>query len=286
MEILTSLEQIRGTIPPKGNRSRLVSLVPTMGALHAGHQALIEKAVKEEGQVIATVFVNPLQFGPREDFSQYPRTRESDIRLLEQAGAEWAYFPEPSEILPGPVHFEISHPVAELYCGAFRPGHFSGVLTILSKFFHLINPDRAYFGMKDRQQLFLITQMVREFSFPVEIRPVETVREPDGLAMSSRNRYLSSEDRIHAPELYRMLIQTRDRYSPKSHADRLDLPSRIEAQMKERGFRPEYVSLVHPESFMPLSSEDPPDSPTILLAAAWLGQTRLIDNIDIPRVHV
>ncbi|MHB8422491.1 MAG: pantoate--beta-alanine ligase [Leptospirales bacterium] len=286
MEILTTLEQLKEKIPLKGTRSRPVSLVPTMGALHAGHQALIEKAVRENGEVIATVFVNPLQFGPREDFSQYPRTRDNDIALLEQAGVRWAYFPEPSELLPGPVHFEITHPVAERYCGAFRPGHFSGVLTIVSKFFHLINPDRAYFGMKDRQQLFLITQMVRELSFPVEIRPVETVREPDGLALSSRNRYLSPEDRIHAPELYRMLVLTRDRYAPKSHADRLDLPSRIEAQMKERGFRPEYIALVHPESFMPLSSEDPPESPAILLTAAWLGETRLIDNIDIPGPHV
>ena len=286
MEILTTLRQIREKIPPKGSRPRPVSLVPTMGALHAGHQSLVERAVREDGQVIATVFVNPLQFGPKEDFNRYPSTREEDISLLEKAGAEWVYFPDPSEILPGPIHFRITHPVAELYCGAFRPGHFSGVLTIVSKFFHLINPDRAYFGMKDRQQLFLISRLARELSFPVEIRPVETVREPDGLAMSSRNRYLSPEDRKHAPELYRMLLQARDRYAPGSHADRLDLPSRIEAQMKERGFRPEYVSFVHPETFLPLSSDDPPGAATILLTAAWLGQTRLIDNIDIPGTHV
>ncbi len=286
MEILTTFQQLRERIPPKGSRTRPVSLIPTMGALHAGHRTLVDRAVQEGGQAIATIFVNPLQFGPKEDLDRYPSTREDDIALLELAGAEWAYFPQPSEILPGPVHFGITHPVAELYCGAFRPGHFSGVLTIVSKFFHLINPDRAYFGMKDRQQLFLISQMVKELSFPMEIRPVETVREPDGLAMSSRNRYLSPEDRKHAPELYRMLLQAREHYAPRSHADRLDLLPRIEAQMKERGFRPEYLSFVHPETFLPLSSEEPPDSPAILLTAAWLGQTRLIDNIDIPGPHV
>ena len=285
MEILTSLGELREKLPAPGQRKRPLALVPTMGALHDGHRALVQKALEDEGEVLATVFVNPLQFGPQEDFDRYPRTREADIRLLESAGVSWALFPEASELVGDSSGFSISHPVAELYCGAHRPGHFSGVLFIVSKLFHLTNPDRAYFGKKDRQQLFLIDRMVREFAFPVSVRGVDTVREEDGLAMSSRNRYLDPEERLHAPELYRILKIARERYAPRNHADRLDLASLLVGDLKERGFRPEYVVFVHPETFLPLSAENPPETPAILITAAWLGKTRLIDNIDIPVFH-
>lgn len=285
MEILTTLAELKERIPSRGQRKRPLALVPTMGALHAGHRALVAKAVQEGGDVVATVFVNPLQFGPAEDFERYPRTREEDIRLLESAGAKWAFFPDAEELTAEHSGFAITHPVADMYCGAHRPGHFSGVLFIVSKFFHLINPDRAYFGKKDRQQLFLITRLAIELSFPLEVRGVDTVREEDGLAISSRNRYLTPEERLHAPELYRMLNIAREHYAPKSQADRIDLASRLVGEMKERGFRPEYVVFVHPETFRPLSAEDPPETPAILLVAAWLGKTRLIDNIDILPSH-
>lgn len=263
-----------------------MSLVPTMGALHDGHRQLIRKARDEGASVIVSVFVNPLQFGPSEDFDRYPRTRASDLALLETEGVDWAFFPEAPELVPRPHRIRITHPVADLYCGASRPGHFEGVLGIVSTFFHLIDPDRAYFGKKDRQQLFLIDQMARELLFPVEIRPVETVREPDGLAMSSRNRYLSDEERRIAPELFRLMKTFRELYAPKSHADRLVWKGKLEGQLKERGFRPDYIALADPSSFFPLDSEDPPDAPAVLLVAAWLGGTRLIDNIDIPARHV
>lgn len=286
MQPITSIRQLKAAIPSRGTRSRPVSLVPTMGALHDGHRQLIRNARDEGASVVVSVFVNPLQFGPSEDFDRYPRTRASDLALLETEGVDWAFFPEASELVPRPHRIRITHPVADLYCGASRPGHFEGVLGIVSTFFHLIDPDRAYFGKKDRQQLFLIDQMVRELLFPVEIRPVETVREPDGLAMSSRNRYLSDEERRIAPELFRLMKTFRGLYAPKSHADRLTWRAKLEDQMKERGFRPDYIALADPSSFLPLDSEDLPDSPAILLVAAWLGGTRLIDNIDIPARHV
>ncbi|WP_053764992.1 pantoate--beta-alanine ligase [Leptospirillum ferriphilum] len=285
MEILTSLADLKKALPTPERRQRPLALVPTMGALHDGHRALVRKALEEGGEVVASVFVNPLQFGPQEDFDRYPRTREEDIRLLEATGASWAFFPDAAELVGDSSGFTISHPVAGLYCGAHRPGHFSGVLFIVSKLFHLTRPDRAYFGKKDRQQLFLIDRMVREFAFPVDVRGVDTIREEDGLAMSSRNRYLDPEERQHAPELYRLLTIARERYAPRNHADRLDLASLLVGDMKERGFRPEYVVFVHPETFLPLSAEDPPETPAILITAAWLGKTRLIDNIDIPAFH-
>jgi pantoate--beta-alanine ligase len=285
MEILTSLAKLKERLPSPERRKKPLALVPTMGALHDGHRALFRKASEDGGEVVASVFVNPLQFGPQEDFERYPRTRDADVRLLESAGASWAFFPEADELVGDSTGFSISHPVAGLYCGAHRPGHFSGVLFIVSKLFHLIHPDRAYFGKKDRQQLFLIDRMVREFAFPVDVRGVDTVREGDGLAMSSRNRYLDPEERLHAPELYRILNIARERYAPRNHADRLDLASLLVGDLKERGFRPEYVVFVHPETFLPLSAEDPPETPAILITAAWLGKTRLIDNIDIPSLH-
>ena len=285
MEILTSLAKLKERLPSPERRKKPLALVPTMGALHDGHRALFRKASEDGGEVVASVFVNPLQFGPQEDFERYPRTRDADVRLLESAGASWAFFPEADELVGDSTGFSISHPVAGLYCGAHRPGHFSGVLFIVSKLFHLIHPDRAYFGKKDRQQLFLIDRMVREFAFPVDVRGVDTVREGDGLAMSSRNRYLDPEERLHAPELYRILNIARERYAPRNHADRLDLASLLVGDLKERGFRPEYVVFVHPETFLPLSAEDPPETPAILITAAWLGKTRLIDNIDILPSH-
>lgn len=283
---ITTLRQLRDALPLPGARSRPLSLVPTMGALHEGHRSLVRKAREDGAQVLATVFVNPLQFGPGEDFDRYPRTLGSDLAALEEEGVEWAFFPEASEIVPKNPRIRITHPVAELYCGASRPGHFEGVLSIVSTFFHLVGPDRAYFGKKDRQQLFLIEQMVRELLFPLEIRPVETFREPDGLAMSSRNRYLTKEERRIAPELVRLMTEARDIYAPESQLDRLGWMNQLKYRLKERGFRPDYVALVEPRTFLPLDSEDPPESPAILLAAAWLGTTRLIDNIDIPARHV
>lgn len=260
-----------------------VLLVPTMGALHEGHARLVREARRmagESARVAATIFVNPLQFGPNEDFDRYPRTLESDLRLCEEAGADLVFAP--------PVH-EVYHPdrsiritessLSTVLCGASRPGHFDGVCTVVAKLFNLVQPDEALFGRKDYQQLAVIRRLVRDLDIPVIVHGVETVREPDGLAMSSRNRYLSPEERAQAPALQAALRKAREAWL----AGERDVPRLLRAIREHVAVnaplcREDYVSIVDPFSLQPL---DRVEDQAVALLAFWFGKARLIDNLEL-----
>ena len=259
--------------------SRIVGLVPTMGALHAGHVALIERARRECSPVIASIFVNPKQFGPNEDFSKYPRALDSDRKMLEQAGVDSLFAPEPSEIYPGGfstyVHVE---GLSERLEGRSRPGHFRGVTTVVMKLLQIVQPNFAYFGRKDAQQARIITQMARDLNLDSEIVVCPIVREPDGLALSSRNAYLSAEERKAATVLYRALDAARSELAAGVR-DALQLQGVLNRTLSaERQARVDYAEVVDAESFEPVVRVS---KPSYILLAVFIGKTRLIDNLYI-----
>ncbi|MBX3020751.1 MAG: pantoate--beta-alanine ligase [Bdellovibrionales bacterium] len=230
-----------------------VGFVPTMGALHAGHLALVERAAKECDQILVSIFVNPTQFNDPKDLEKYPRTLERDLELLKAAGADAVFLPQAKEIYNDAYRFEIREKdFSRELCGATRPGHFEGVLTVVMKLFQLARPDRSYFGEKDFQQLTLIQDMARAFFLPIEVVPCPTVREADGLAMSSRNILLTPAEREKAPLLYRTLTSAATVEEARH-------------QLQEAGFRVDYVEEKRGRRF----------------AAAFLGGVRLIDNVQV-----
>jgi pantoate--beta-alanine ligase len=259
-----------------------VAFVPTMGNLHAGHLQLARIAREHGDTVVASIFVNRLQFGPNEDFDRYPRTFEPDRDALAREGVDILFAPFEQEMYPTPQVYRVQPPpLADELEGAFRPGFFDGVCTVVLKLFNLVQPDVAVFGKKDRQQLKIVRGMVQQFNMPIEIVPAETVRADDGLALSSRNGYLSPAERQEAPNLYRILRGIADAIlaGRKDYAT-LEMAGR--AELASRGWRVDYVAIrhglalriPHPEGF---------DHPNLLivLAAATLGTTRLIDNVDV-----
>ncbi len=254
------------------------AFVPTMGNLHAGHVSLVELARQHGQLVIASIFVNPLQFGAGEDFERYPRTLDTDCEKLAAAGCDLVFAPDVTELYPVPQTFSVQPPdsLANDLCGAFRPGHFSGVATVVLKLFNLVQPRVAVFGKKDFQQLFVIRELVRQFNLPVEIVAGETLREPSGLALSSRNGYLSEAERIQASQLQTQLaalvaaIQSGER-------DFEALCHTASRHLKMAGWRVDYVALRDAETLQPPVSAS---SRLVALGAAWLGSTRLIDNLD------
>ena len=254
-----------------------VGFVPTMGALHAGHRSLLAAARRETGFVVASVFVNPLQFGPTEDLATYPRDRDGDLAMLAAEGADLAFLPSEREIWPAEPQVRLRvGALGERLEGARRPGHLDGVATVVAKLLHLVGPSRAYFGQKDAQQLAVVHRMVADLAFPNEIVACPTVREPDGLAVSSRNAYLSAEERARATVLYRSLEAGRSRFA----AGERD-PAAIEMAAEEllRGepaVEPEYVALVEPAGFEPVERAG---AGQVLAVAARVGRTRLIDNV-------
>jgi pantoate--beta-alanine ligase len=257
-----------------------VGVVMTMGALHEGHATLVRTARERvgDGTVVVTVFVNPLQFGPNEDFDRYPRTLEADVEIAGRAGADIVFAPSVEEVYPGgqPLVRISAGPMGAGYEGASRPGHFDGMLTVVAKLLHLTRPDVAFYGQKDAQQLALIRRMVTDLNFPVEIVGVPTVREPDGLAMSSRNRYLSAGDRETALVLSRALFAGRDALDGGPDAVRTAARTVLE---KEDGLALDYLALIDPGDF----TEAAPGhtGPAVLAVAARVGTTRLIDNIPL-----
>jgi pantoate--beta-alanine ligase len=253
-----------------------IGFVPTMGALHAGHLSLIERAKQENDRVVVSVFVNPTQFGPNEDLSKYPRPFERDCELAEKAGADIIFSPSVEEIYPtNPtmIHVPI---VTHFLEGEFRPGHFDGVATIVSKLFNIVQPTRAYFGLKDLQQCAVIRKLVKDLNHAVELIFCDTVRELDGLAMSSRNAYLSQSDREIAPQIYRILrlcqADLLNHIEPK-----LALSSSM-GQLLDNGFEPDYFALV---DWNTMSPTEVIDENSFLVVAARLGTTRLIDNLKL-----
>jgi pantoate--beta-alanine ligase len=255
----------------------VVGFVPTMGALHAGHRALLAAARRDTGFVVASVFVNPLQFGPAEDLATYPRDREGDLAMLEAEGVDLAFLPAEREVWPTPpeVRLHVGALGGRLE-GAWRPGHLDGVATVVAKLLHLVGPSRAYFGQKDAQQLAVVRRMVADLGFPNEVVACPTVREPDGLAVSSRNVYLSAEERPRAAALYRALEAGRAAWSAGARD-----PAAVEAAAHELlaavpGVEVDYVALVEPAAFEPAKQAE---AGQVLAVAARVGRTRLIDNV-------
>jgi pantoate--beta-alanine ligase len=254
-----------------------VSLVPTMGALHEGHLALVAAAKAAGGPVAASIFVNPLQFGPAEDLSRYPRDEAGDLRKLREAGCDLAWLPEGAEMYPADAAsvITVTGPAVR-WEGALRPGHFSGVATVVAKLFGQVRPHTAYFGEKDWQQVQVLRRVVADFLLPVEIIAVPTVREPDGLALSSRNRFLNDSEREAAPFLYLVL---RDIAAEISAGETIDaVLQAATARLAEAGMAADYLALVDADSLEPLAASRPPAR---LLAAVKLGTVRLLDNIPV-----
>ncbi len=269
-----TVAELRAALPREG-----VGFVPTMGYLHRGHLALVERARRENPFVVVSIFVNPLQFGPGEDYHRYPRDLERDRALLEEAGVDLLFAPSVEEMYPAGFSTRVSveGPLTALWEGAVRPGHFQGVATVVARLFLLVRPERAYFGEKDYQQLLVIRKMARDMGFPLEVVGVPTVREEDGLALSSRNVYLSPETRGKANLLYRALSAMREvAQAGGSVAEALRAGEGVLAEVPE--FRKDYLALVHPETLLPLSDWVPGARG---IAAGRFPEVRLIDNLEV-----
>ena len=277
MEVYRDLASLRDALRAARAEGREVALVPTMGALHAGHIALVEAARRPGACVVASIFVNPKQFGAGEDLSRYPRKELSDIAMLTDAGCDLVWLPPVEAMYPDGFATNVSVTgVSDGLDGAARPGHFDGVATVVSKLFNQVDPDRAYFGEKDFQQLAVIRRLVADLDFDIEIVGVPTQRDDDGLALSSRNVYLLDEDRVTAVALPRALGQAARAIA--SGADPEAALADARATLAAAGFTVDYVELVDAES---LAAQPAADRPRRLLAAARLGTTRLIDNLAV-----
>ena len=278
MHIVTTAAELHEWLDVAGK----VAFVPTMGNLHAGHLQLMRIAREHGDTVVASIFVNRLQFGPNEDFDRYPRTFEADCEGLKREGVDVLFAPQEQEMYPTPqVYTVVPPPLGEELEGQFRPGFFHGVCTVVLKLFHLVRPDIAVFGKKDRQQLKLVRGMVQQFNLAIKIVPAETVRAEDGLALASRNSYLTPSERIEAPRLYRTLRWVADEIDKGRH-DYANLEAQARAELAKNGWKVDYIAIrhglalriPHPEGY---------DHPNLLivLGAATLGTTRLIDNVDV-----
>lgn len=257
-----------------------IGLVPTMGNLHEGHLTLVDAARQQCQFVVATIFVNPLQFGPTEDLDKYPRTLEADCKLLESRFCDGVFIPSVSQIYPNGLQDQtlITVPgISERHCGASRPGHFSGVCTVVCKLFNLTQPDMAFFGEKDYQQLQVIKKMTADLCLPLEIIGVPTVRMPDGLALSSRNNYLNDAQRIKAAGLQKSLQTTKEKLL-RGISDLQTLEQDARDFLTDCGMEVDYFTICHARSLQPAGVSD---TDLVILAAAWLGSTRLIDNIMV-----
>lgn len=285
MEVLETVGALRSWIAGRENRPRV--LVPTMGALHAGHASLLEAAAsaRPDCECLVSIFVNPTQFGPGEDYERYPRTFDEDLALCESRGAEAVFAPEASELYPADASVSVAeNRLSRVLCGASRVGHFDGVCTIVAKLFLLASPAAAVFGEKDYQQLAVIRRLVRDLHFPVEILAAPTVREADGLAMSSRNRYLSPAERLHAAGIHRALREVAAGIAngalPSPAIARSEL-HRLVGSIP--GARIDYLEIADSGTLESLERFGP--TPARLLAAVHFGSTRLIDNVGVPKLN-
>jgi pantoate--beta-alanine ligase len=277
MRTLTRIDEARRFVADERREGRRIALVPTMGNLHEGHLALVRLARQRADRVVASIFVNPLQFGRGEDFGRYPRTLARDLALLEEEGVAAVFAPEVAEMYPagqdGLTTVEVPG-LSSVLEGASRPGHFAGVATVVTKLFCIVTPDVAVFGEKDFQQLAVIRQLVRDLDLGVEIVAGPTVREPDGLALSSRNQYLSPEQRLQAPALYRTLAAARRRLAAGDRSFSA-IEQEARAALTAAGFEPDYVAIRRASDLAPPGDDDD----LVVLGAARLGTTRLIDNL-------
>lgn len=279
MKVISSIQALRDHLRGQ-NR---VAFVPTMGNLHEGHLSLMHLARQHGDPVVASIFVNRLQFGPNEDFDKYPRTMEEDIEKLQKAGVYVLFAPSERELYPQPQEYRVEppHDLGDILEGEFRPGFFKGVCTVVMKLFSCVQPRVAVFGKKDYQQLMIVRQMTNQFALPVDIVPAETVRAEDGLALSSRNVYLSPEDRAEAPQLYKLLQRVRG--DVLTDITRIaEIEASALADLRARGWDPDYVAVRKRSDLLPPNAADVADNtPLVVLSAARLGKTRLIDNLEI-----
>ena len=282
MKIISDIQDLRDQLR---GQNRAV-FVPTMGNLHEGHLSLMRLARQHGDPVIASIFVNRLQFGPNEDFDKYPRTFEADVEKLEKEGVYVLFAPTEKDLYPEPQEYRVEPPqnLGKILEGEFRPGFFQGVCTVVLKLFSCVQPKVAVFGKKDYQQLMVIRQMCRQLALPVDIVPAETVRAEDGLALSSRNGYLSSEERQEAVQLIQTLkeIQEKVLQGKLSSADILKIEQDACAKLSKRGWVPDYISVRKRNDLLSANDADlSSNQPLVVLAAAKLGKTRLIDNLEI-----
>jgi pantoate--beta-alanine ligase len=282
MNTVKTVRELRAAVARARSEGKRIGLAPTMGNLHSGHAALITKAAQRADFVVATIFVNPLQFGPNEDLATYPRTLAADQEKLLQAGCHLLFTPSVEEMYPHGMNDQtiVSVPVlSEGLCGASRPGHFDGVATVVSKLFNMVQPDLAVFGEKDFQQLTVIRALVRDLNMPIQIIGEPTVRDTDGLALSSRNGYLTPEQRAIAPALYQVItrIGAAIRGGDRDFAQLLETGKR---DLAAKGLRPDYLEVREAAQLRPATAED---TDLVILAAAFLGTTRLIDNLHLTK---
>jgi pantoate--beta-alanine ligase len=273
MDLLHTVSELRSRLAREGS----IVLVPTMGNLHAGHIALVERAHDEGKCVVVSIFVNRLQFEPGGDFDRYPRTLEADCEKLRRAHCDVVFAPDEREMYPAPQEIVLSPPrVAHTLEGEYRAGHFQGVVTVVAKLLNIVAPDVAIFGKKDYQQLLVLQQLVRQLNFGVKVVPGETVREPDGLAMSSRNGYLSREERAEAVRLSKVLRSVREAVAG-GRRDFAELEKAAKEELAGHGWRPDYIAVRRRAD---LGTPGADDHELVVLGAAWLGRTRLIDNLE------
>ncbi|HCE09019.1 MAG TPA: pantoate--beta-alanine ligase [Oxalobacteraceae bacterium] len=279
MKIISSIEELRDQL-----RGQLrTAFVPTMGNLHEGHLSLMRLARKHGDPVVASIFVNRLQFGPNEDFDKYPRTFQADIEKLEKEGVYVLFAPTERDLYPEPQEFRVRPPddLGNTLEGEFRPGFFTGVTTVVLKLFSCVQPRVAVFGKKDYQQLMIVRNMSKQFALPTEIIAAETYRADDGLALSSRNGYLTPDERAEAPRLYQTLNEVADEVRG-GHLDIFDLERQAMARLAAHGWKPDYISIRKRADLQPPSAGDLAQGELlVVLAAAKLGVTRLIDNLEI-----
>lgn len=279
MEVVREIGEVRRLLEPARRAGKSIGFVPTMGYLHEGHLSLIEKARAENDRVVVSIFVNPTQFGPGEDSQRYPRDLPRDLDLCARAGVGLVFTPEPSEMYPAGFQTRVEvESLSQGLCGGSRPGHFRGVATVVAKLFAIVQPDRAYFGEKDAQQLRVIERMTMDLSLPVRIVPVPTLRESDGLAMSSRNVYLGAEERRAALVLYRALMLARD-LTAAGMRQAAEIKRRMFSLIKaEPMARLDYLAIVDSDTLVPVEELQ---KPVLIALAVYIGKTRLIDNITV-----
>lgn len=283
MKIISDINELRDHLRGQ-NRA---SFVPTMGNLHEGHLSLMRLARQHGDPVVASIFVNRLQFGPNEDFDSYPRTMQADIDKLEKEGVYILFAPTEKDLYPQPQEYRVDPPqqLGDILEGEFRPGFFKGVCTVVLKLFSCVQPRVAVFGKKDYQQLMIVRQMASQFALPVDIVPAETIRAEDGLALSSRNIYLSASERAEAPALQRQLSAMREQVlnlKEKTVSSLLDIEANALMQMQSRGWQPDYMAIRQQRDLAkPTQADLDGGQPLVIVTAAKLGKTRLIDNLEI-----
>ena len=278
MQQIQKIETLREQLALIRKAKKKIALVPTMGNLHQGHLSLVTKAKQHADYIVVTIFVNPSQFVAGEDFEDYPRTLDADLEMLKEMNVDLVFIPQTEEIYPDSDQMKTEVTVPELdsiYCGKYRPGHFNGVATVVTKLFNMVQPDVAIFGEKDFQQLLVIRRLVKDLNIPVEIIGAPIVRERDGLAMSSRNQYLTESERAQAPELFKCLNKMADAIKQgDSNYKKLEMEAVDE--LLANGFKPEYVGICDAETL-----KTPINHKLVIIAAAWLGNARLIDNVAV-----